>query len=239
VLPTIRIGCDLDDVVYDFVGIWVRKYNLDNADDLKIEDIKDWNFSGTEMKCTVDEFRKYLMDPELQLKAKPIMGRDGSSLELIKYICRTITTKFVFITATRLPAVPAKMSKLMMDIPDGVDYEIHFTREKSMVICDVYIDDNPGDIENYIRARFDPGALVLLFDRPWNQKVETVSVEVWGAHMEAAMKNIGSVSPVNQPTAARYHRICMADAPVRVKDWSDIAWMMPFWSDLLIKERST
>ena len=56
--------------------------------------------------------------------------------------------------------------------------EIHFTEDKWKVSCDVYIDDAPHQLENFVKNV--PDKLILRFIRPYNRFVEgTVDLKSW------------------------------------------------------------
>lgn len=194
-----RIGIDVDDTLFDFVGVWIAEYNKEHNDQLTLDDITDWVFSKVDFKCSKPEFYNYLHNAYLQLLAKPFEG----AVETLKRLSDRGDLP-CFITATRRSVAPTKINKLLMELGPEMPYELHFTSEKWHVACDAYIDDNPKDIETYMKL---PGYhLVMLFDRPWNQHVDTHST-VWF---------------VANGRRANWLRL---EKPIRVRNWDDIEAM--------------
>jgi len=162
-----RIGLDLDGVVYDVMTPWLKRYNERYGDNMTRSDITDFDFEGVDFKCTKEEFMSFLYDGRMHLDAKPIAG----AVEAITMMADAGHT-IVFITSTKRPAIWAKAARLMTDFFD-TPYEIHFTSEKEHVMVDVFVDDHIGNLERvwrYNAKRGKVGPDLFLFDQPWNVK---------------------------------------------------------------------
>lgn len=204
-----RVGIDIDDVLFDFVSVWIAEYNKEYDDHIALEDITDWVFSGVDFKCTKVEFYNYLHNAYLQLRAEMFPGA-AESLDRLADMGHLAC----FITATRRSVAPTKINKLLMELSLDLNYELHFTREKWHVTCDVYIDDNPKDIEGYMKyCRLPHFPLVLLFDRPWNRHVETNSIGWFSEEVQARQGKDGMF---------KVNRMVVTKLPIRVYDWQDI-----------------
>ncbi len=161
-----RIGIDLDGVVYDLMTPWLRRYNERYEDTLTREDIIDFNFEGVEFRCDVGDFMSFLYDGRIHLEAEPV----PMAVEVITEWASEGHT-IVFISATKRPAIWAKVARLAVDFPD-VPYELHFTSDKAAVEVDVFIDDHVRNVLDYALLGVNPDAVVLLFDQPWNHDDE-------------------------------------------------------------------
>jgi 5'(3')-deoxyribonucleotidase len=214
-----RIGIDIDDTLFDFVGVWIAEYNKEHDDKVELEDITDWVFSGVDFKCTKVEFYNYLHNAYLQLRAKMFPNAFASLDKLA-----TMGHLACFITATRRSVAPTKINKLLMELDPDLAYELHFTSEKAHVFCDAYIDDNPKDIEAYLAA-LPHGRLVMLYDRPWNRHVHANSVD----------NLVGRVRDVQHDTYQRrkLERLEMCQTPIRVTSWADIVTAIQWFDELL------
>jgi hypothetical protein len=66
--------------------------------------------------------------------------------------------------------------------------EVHITRRKDRVPCDVYLDDAPHLLKQLRTAR--PGALICRFVRPWNRPVTGVRDVTDWAEFEALVAGL-------------------------------------------------
>lgn len=214
-----RIGIDIDDTLFDFVGVWIAEYNKEHDDHVVLEDITDWEFSGVDFKCSKAEFYNYLHNAYLQLRAEAF----PSAIESLDRLGKMGHLP-CFITATRRSVAPTKINKLLMELGPDLDYELHFTREKWYVACDVYIDDNPKDIEAYLSS-LPHNRLVMLYDRPWNRHVEA----------DDASSVVRRIRHVQNESYLRrqLERAQMCQTPVRVKNWHDIMVCIVWFDELL------
>lgn len=214
-----RIGIDIDDTVFDFVGVWIDEYNKDHEDQLTLDDITDWVFSKVNFKCSKAEFYNYLHNAYLQLRAKAMPGA-VDSLERLA----TMGHLACFITATRRSVAPTKINKLLMELGPELAYELHFTSEKEHVFCDAYIDDNPKDIEAYLTA-LPHGRLVMLYDRPWNRHVRTNTVA-------SLVKRVQHVQHESYQRR-KLERLEVCLTPIRVRLWDEIVTAIQWFDELL------
>lgn len=217
-----RIGIDIDDTLFDFVSVWINEYNKEHDDQLTLADITDWVFSGVDFKCTKQEFYNYLHNAYLQLRAEPFPASQHALTWLAE-----VGHLACFITATRRSVAPTKINKLLMELDPDLDYELHFTREKWHVNCQVYIDDNPKDIEGYKKHVWGKPwhSLLLLFDRPWNQHVETNSAEWFVTETRRRRDKGWRISD----------RMKLTETPIRVNHWCDIVLMVA-WYNIIGKD---
>jgi 5'(3')-deoxyribonucleotidase len=51
--------------------------------------------------------------------------------------------------------------------------EVHFTEDKWKIDCDLYLDDAPGQLENYLKNK--PNKVTVRFIRPYNKPLKGVT----------------------------------------------------------------
>lgn len=199
----LRIGLDVDSTFLAFVEAWLDLYNHDYHHDLTKNDIADFDFKGTPIRCSEAEFRRYLNNGYLQLMAKPYQN----AVEVVREWAQTGHLP-VFITSTNRSVAGEKINKLVMEIGPDVPFEVHFARDKWHVSCDLYVDDSPRDVERYTTEC--PTCPVLLYDQPWNQAVDAMTL------------------------AQAYNDMAYAgmpcDKPIRVYNWWDLATFVRMYS---------
>jgi len=164
----IRVGVDLDGVVADFTGGWIRLYNAQFGASLAPEQVTTWDAPEqlTHFRAMTDFWRW----------ARTAGGR-GRSLfadlepypDAVAGLRKLLDVAHVTIITTKPTwAIPDTLRWLSrLDLPLR---EIHITSDKSAVECDVYLEDSPLQLRNLRRHR--PGAIVCRFVRAWNRPVD-------------------------------------------------------------------
>jgi len=152
------IGVDVDDVALDLVSEWIKRYNADHNDNLKLSDITTWDIPN-HVKCG-DKIYDYLKQPNLYVDMPVIEG----ALEGVKAL-REIGDRVVFVTScTRGPMFEAKWNRLITAgfLEDSrLEYNYVGMSDKTLIKVDVMIDDRPETIKAI-------GLRGKLFQRPWN-----------------------------------------------------------------------
>ncbi len=169
-----RLGIDLDGVVVDFNTGWMALYNAEFGTDLKPEMVQTWDaFVPLTRFDTNAEFWEWARNdggPGL-FRYLPIIP---DALESLQRLSRNheiviITTKprwadaetFAWISESGIPT-----------------REVHITRHKWKVECDVYLDDGPHNLESLVIER--PDRTICRFIRPWNESVPgTIDIDSW------------------------------------------------------------
>ncbi len=169
-----RLGIDLDGVVADFNAGWMRRYNAEHGTDLKPEMVQTWDafVPLTRFKSNA-EFWKWARNADGHglFRDLPLFP---DALESLVRLSRD--HKIVIIT-TKPPWADADTYAWIADsrIPTR---EVHITRRKWEVDCDVYLDDGPHNLERLVVER--PNRTVCRFVRPWNAPVSgTIDVNSW------------------------------------------------------------
>lgn len=165
------IAIDVDDVVVDLVSEWLRRYNYDYEDNLKPEDIHDWEISKLVKPECGNKIFDYL-EEEIYYKVYEEKGVDviSGAFDGIKKL-RENNKRVVFVTAGNHPS----KEQWLIDngfLVDENDYV--YTRDKSLVNAGVLLDDGFHNVKEFKGIGF-------LFTRPWNKKYSTwkYRVDTW------------------------------------------------------------
>jgi 5'(3')-deoxyribonucleotidase len=169
-----RLGIDLDGVVADFNAGWMKLYNEEFGTSLTPDMVDHWNAMMDIAHFSNEAefwqwarndggpglFRHLPVFPE----ALPALERLALDHEIV-----IITTKpswathetYQWIADHRIPT-----------------REVHITRRKWKVECDVYLDDGPHNLEMLVVER--PDRTTCRFVQPWNDPVPgAVDVDSW------------------------------------------------------------
>jgi len=169
-----RLGIDLDGVVADFNAGWTSRYNDEHGTALTPEMVVGWDaMLHLAHFETEDEFWEWARNdngpglfrflPTYQ-GALPALDRLSASHEIV-----IITTKPSWATHETYQWIADNK------VPTR---EVHITREKWRVDCDVYLDDGPHNLHALIAER--PDRTTCRFVRPWNEPIEgVVDVDSW------------------------------------------------------------
>jgi len=159
-----RIGIDLDGVVYDWVDA-LRRFLVDNgrsADEFPPPTT--WNFWG-EWGLTEHEF----WDATGRgIEAGVIFGTGdpipGSADVISDLVCDG--HKVHIVTARRRNQAAAELTLRWLTC-QGIPYHsLTFSHDKTIVPVDVFIEDN---VDNAREVDRRPGSMAILLDQPWNQ----------------------------------------------------------------------
>ena len=166
----LRLGIDLDGVVADFNRGWTAAYNQHFGARLHAGMVQTWN-SPLELThfLDMDAFWAWARDHEGHSVFRYLEPYPGA-LETLRMLHRD-GHQLVVISAKPDWAVPDTLTWIA---EHGVPTrELHFTEDKHEVVCDVYLDDAPGQLARLADAHADR-AQVCRFVRPWNRPVQGV-----------------------------------------------------------------
>ena len=156
------IACDVDDVVADLIGEWLRRYNADYADWLEPKDITRWDFMQFVKSECGDRFYDYLTNPDLYDHIEPIPG----ALESIARL-QAAGHRVVFVTSCVREGMYDQKYRWLQKhglLGDRKDYVgVH---DKALVAADALIDDGVHNVFPW-SMRWERPA--VLFDKPHNR----------------------------------------------------------------------
>ena len=150
----LRIGLDVDDILYDCNGYALERLNAEERIDppLTIYDIKGWG-SG---QRRADGRLRYFSDPDF-VASQPLLP---NATELVRKLCAVADVFFV--TAVPPACMSARAERLVKDFPEVPPEHILIGTRKDMVNLDILLDDGA---HNIIRT---PATYPVLFRKPWN-----------------------------------------------------------------------
>ncbi len=152
------IACDIDQVVLNLIEVWLQKYNSDFGDDLIPEAITDWDLSKfVDTGCGQAIF-DYIDHPEVFEESKPIYG----AIHAISYL-KSQGHRIIYVTINNPENVKDRWLKRYGFMENSED--LYVCKDKSLIMSDFLIDDNPRNIENCY-------GIGILFTQPHNKKVD-------------------------------------------------------------------
>lgn len=150
----LRIGLDVDDVLYDCNAYALSIVNARYPDEepTTINDIKGWGEYGKHPKERIALFS----DPEF-VKNQPVFpGAQKFVRELTKF------ADVFFVTAVPVACMSARGERLMQDFPEIPPENIIIGTRKDVITLDILLDDAAHNVSN------SRAAYPVLMRRPWN-----------------------------------------------------------------------
>lgn len=175
-----RLGIDLDGVVADFNAGWITRYNTEFGTEIPFDAVRTWDgLHELTHFPDMDEFWRWAeggtghsIFRELEpyhdaLEALAQLVADGHHVVILTSKPGwAVHDTFAWIAEHRIPT-----------------REVHVTRRKWRVPCDVYLDDAPHNLKAIHRNR--PEAFVCRFVRPWNDPLPGVhDITGWDTFVE-------------------------------------------------------
>lgn len=169
--PRLTVNVDMDGVVYDFVEAMRHEFRWRGFDTSIPEE---WSFEKA-WGVSRDKFVEVMYEGILDERVfghgldRVIEGAPDAlrGLHHRGHHIRIVTNKSHFPEPVRTMAIKNTMTFLRVE---GIPYDdiVFMSKDKLGYPADVVVDDK-GDTRGWAQ----PHALNLLFDQPWNQKVET------------------------------------------------------------------
>jgi uncharacterized HAD superfamily protein len=166
-----RIGIDLDDVVFDFVNLLLKKYKEKFEKEILFEEVSDFYFAKI-LGMSEEEFNNFfieIFDKETTINMDLIEDAD-LILDLSK-------ENEIFFITSRVDARNGTIESLNKNFPKS-DFELFFSsnpycntkgKTKGELCKDLNVDLMIEDDPKYAEDCALKGINVLLLDRPWNQ----------------------------------------------------------------------
>jgi 5'(3')-deoxyribonucleotidase len=172
----LRIGIDLDGVVADFNRGWTRAWNEQHGTDVRVEDVDGWDviprLTGLRHMGEFWRWARDLGDGRSLFRDLPTF--DGA----IDAVRSLVDDGHHPVVLTAKPRWSVHDTLAWLADVRFPTTEVHILDDKWRVSCDVYVDDAPHVLADYVRHRGD--RVVCRFVRPWNQEVEgTVATSSW------------------------------------------------------------
>jgi len=166
------ISCDVDGVVADLQTEWLRRYNAKYEDNLTLDD---WDCFGVheKAKCGVKLY-EFLTDPTLYPAVCPIHG----ALEGVNRI-RSLGHRVLFVTSCTQGMTDQKYAWLVNSgfLPEtswwgGFSKDFLTVGDKNLIDAHLLIEDRAETAIDWAESRSKPA---IIYNQPWNRKVEWIS----------------------------------------------------------------
>ncbi len=174
-MKKLTILTDLDDVLWDFCGLWIAELNRRYGTNVMPHDVTDWEIARFFPDLTSDQLFAPLHDDGIWQRILPIANS-------ATYIQRLMLDghKVRVVTATHPTTVPAKIKRFLELFPVFRWEDVIIASDKSVVRGDVMIDDGTHNLE----AAITNVPNLFLFDRPHNRdydahRVGMIRVRTW------------------------------------------------------------
>lgn len=160
-----RLGIDLDGVVADFNGGWMRYYNTEFGTSLTPSLVTSWD-SIPQLTHFADmgEFWAWSSNLDGASVFRHLTPFDGA----IDAMRRLSDRHSIVIITAKPHFAHTDTHDWLADHAVPFD-EVHITEDKHLVPADVYLDDGPHVIDALVLHR--PAAMVCRYIRPWNAPV--------------------------------------------------------------------
>lgn len=154
------IGVDLDDVLWDLLSAWIKRYNEIANDNVQPEDVKSWDVSKYINNGTREMLFYILEQSDFWETVQP---RPESQ----KYLKQLVDDGYnvMVITASHYKTLKNKMECFFKLFPFIRNEQVIIAHRKQMIDVDILIDDNPENLR-------DSSYIKVLFDTPHNRWLE-------------------------------------------------------------------
>lgn len=150
------IGVDVDDVVLNLMDNWLSIYNHDFNDNLKKEQVTDWDVSRFVHPLAKTRIYEYLENGLIFSNSKPVEG----ALNGI-HILKSLGYRIIYITATNPSDIKFEWLSRNGFIDESDDFVV--AKDKSLIRASMLIDDNYDNVSSFL-------GIGVLMNQPWNAK---------------------------------------------------------------------
>lgn len=171
------VAVDLDEVVWDIIKPMLMRYNLRYNDNVRLEDITEWDFQDILKPECKDFFAEFSTEGLLtDLVIKPEIVASLTFLSMVADV--------YFVTASWAETLMYKKQVLEKYLKWFTDNMLVKLERKELFRCDYLIDDNE---ENVRRCK----GTALLIDKPWNKCSDLDTYTTVGAILKITEDIIG------------------------------------------------
>lgn len=188
----LKVGIDLDDVMWDFVSAWLRRYGEVSGDILVPNDIKSWEIAQYIKPGNESILFGVLDQNDFWDSIKPLENAQ-------KYLEKLNNEHLVYVITDSNPQKSAKkFLKMNVLFPFIKPEQIITVHEKQMINVDVMVDDYPA---NLCDGRYHK----VLFSRPHNKWFNDEDTEVHRVNnWEEVYATVNAISDYIDDATARY-----------------------------------
>lgn len=163
----LRIGLDVDDVLYDCNAYALSIINARHPEEepITINEIKGWGEYGRRPKERIALYS----DPEFVRNQPVLPGAQKFVRELSKF------ADVFFVTAVPANCMSARAERLLMDFPEIPPQNLILGTRKDVIALDILLDDAAHNVAN------SKAAYPVLLRKPWNLELSGIlSVNSYG-----------------------------------------------------------
>jgi 5'(3')-deoxyribonucleotidase len=153
----IIITCDIDDVVLNLMNSWLKIYNKEFNDNLKPENITDWDISSFVKPEAKQRIYEYIENKDVFNNAIPIEGALDGISKLKEWGFR-----IVYVTANNPFNVKQDWLKRNRFLTENIDFVQAY--DKSLIHANYLLDDKFQNCQDFKYGQS------WLFSQPWNHK---------------------------------------------------------------------
>lgn len=178
--PKIRLGLDLDGVIYNFVDEFREYYSIEHGlDPEELSEVTRWEFYrdwGMTDEEYFIELGKAAINSKVFTKGEPYPHAQEQILRLkeLGFEIVIITARNVSNNPTHMELIHKNTAQWLIDQNIAFD-ELIIDNDKTRHNLDILVDDNIWNVEAQMLA----GKTGYVFDRPWNRE-ENIYLRVMG-----------------------------------------------------------
>lgn len=156
-----KVGIDLDEVLWQFVGPWVERYNKIANENLQVENIDHYYFQDM---IKSPETLHYILEMSDFWDQVELYEPEATTAALNKLLNDDRFEVYI-VSATSTKVTTAKFRRLFELLPMLKDENIILTSNKAMVDVDFMIDDYEENLKGVVRS----GGIPILINRVYNR----------------------------------------------------------------------